>query len=279
MKRWVCLLIVVLIALTSSSALAHSGRTDSSGGHTDHSTGAYHYHHGYPAHQHSGGECPYDFNDRTGWSSGSSSGSTHGVSKTSSVYDIESINALERKLSKAEKQIQKHEDTIERHRKYRAWQEDYIATLWVILAISLVVLFFFILGFVRTRKKVELTAELLRLKKAKRLAESIKIAQEEVEQLKKTMIPDGLELTGDGLPKQKGAREFWGEGFTVYVNYGSSVYHSSHCRYARTAHPVNVASLSSSQAPCMLCHPSVPDLTWYIQYKKAEKIINDKHLK
>lgn len=39
---------------------AHSGGTDSSGGHTDHSTGEYHYHHGYSAHQHIDGVCPYN---------------------------------------------------------------------------------------------------------------------------------------------------------------------------------------------------------------------------
>lgn len=41
----------------------HSGGTDGSGGHYDHSTGEYHYHHGYPAHQHPNGECPYDEED------------------------------------------------------------------------------------------------------------------------------------------------------------------------------------------------------------------------
>lgn len=51
---------------------AHPGRTDSRGGHYNRSTGEYHYHHGYPAHQHPDGVCPYDFDDRTGHSSGSS---------------------------------------------------------------------------------------------------------------------------------------------------------------------------------------------------------------
>lgn len=59
MKR---LLIFVLalrcLALTTAS-LAHSGRTDSDGGHWDTSTGEYHYHHGHPAHHHIGGVCPY----------------------------------------------------------------------------------------------------------------------------------------------------------------------------------------------------------------------------
>lgn len=42
-------LLAVLLALP---VLAHPGRTDSKGGHYDHSSGTYHYHHGYPAHQH-----------------------------------------------------------------------------------------------------------------------------------------------------------------------------------------------------------------------------------
>ena len=56
-------------------ALAHPGRTDSSGGHTDHDSGEYHYHHGYPAHDHydmdgdGTVDCPYKFDDKTGSSS------------------------------------------------------------------------------------------------------------------------------------------------------------------------------------------------------------------
>lgn len=40
-------------------ASAHSGGTDANGGHRDSSTGKYHYHHGYSAHQHPNGVCPY----------------------------------------------------------------------------------------------------------------------------------------------------------------------------------------------------------------------------
>jgi len=48
-----------------SVGYAHSGGTDENGGHYDHSTGEYHYHHGYPAHQHPNGKCPYAFDDNT----------------------------------------------------------------------------------------------------------------------------------------------------------------------------------------------------------------------
>lgn len=70
MKRWIAF--VVLLLLIPLAVMAHSGRTDKNGGHTDHSTGEYHYHHGYPAHQHINGVCPYNFDDQTNHKSGSS---------------------------------------------------------------------------------------------------------------------------------------------------------------------------------------------------------------
>lgn len=83
-KRIVFVLLVLLIVSAIIPAFAHSGRTDGAGGHTDHSTGEYHYHHGYPAHQHPNGECPYDFDDKTDHSSsGSSSSNTYAPKPTS----------------------------------------------------------------------------------------------------------------------------------------------------------------------------------------------------
>lgn len=63
MKRIVSVSISLCLVF-SLSALAHSGRTDSNGGHRDTNNvsglGSYHYHHGYSAHLHPGGVCPYD---------------------------------------------------------------------------------------------------------------------------------------------------------------------------------------------------------------------------
>ena len=74
---------VVLMFLLSISAFAHPGRTDSQGGHRDSSTGTYHYHHGYSAHQHPNGVCPYDFDDKTN-TSPSSSGSSNKTTASNS---------------------------------------------------------------------------------------------------------------------------------------------------------------------------------------------------
>lgn len=71
-------------------AEAHSGRTDSSGGHKDNKNksglGSYHYHcGGYPAHLHTDGVCPY------------SSGST----TTSSTANVDTDKELVKKVQQA----------------------------------------------------------------------------------------------------------------------------------------------------------------------------------
>lgn len=64
MKKQLLLFIIATVIVTclGSISSAHSGRTDVSGGHYDRSTGLYHYHHGYPAHRHINGICPYENN-------------------------------------------------------------------------------------------------------------------------------------------------------------------------------------------------------------------------
>lgn len=43
-KRSICLVLVLLLALSASPGLAHPGRTDANGGHHNRKTGGYHYH-------------------------------------------------------------------------------------------------------------------------------------------------------------------------------------------------------------------------------------------
>ncbi len=92
MKRVISWLVIIYLAgsFLAVPASAHAGKTDGNGGHYDHSTGTYHYHHGYPAHQHfdidGDGvvDCPYDFDDQTSRTSGSSSGNSSGLASASS---------------------------------------------------------------------------------------------------------------------------------------------------------------------------------------------------
>jgi gamma-glutamylcyclotransferase (GGCT)/AIG2-like uncharacterized protein YtfP len=55
--------ILLLIFAFSITASAHSGSTDADGGHLDKTSGEYHYHHGYPAHNHTDGICPYNYDN------------------------------------------------------------------------------------------------------------------------------------------------------------------------------------------------------------------------
>lgn len=66
-KRY--LLAASLFLLLVLQVSAHPGRTDANGGHADSADGSYHYHHGFSAHQHTGGVCPYDYEDQTSYSS------------------------------------------------------------------------------------------------------------------------------------------------------------------------------------------------------------------
>lgn len=53
-------LILIMFLFLPLNSVAHSGRTDSQGGHHDRQNGGYHYHHGHPAHDHPNGKCPYE---------------------------------------------------------------------------------------------------------------------------------------------------------------------------------------------------------------------------
>ena len=78
----ICIIICLLI-FSTNCIFAHSGRTDSNGGHRDNQNksglGSYHYHcGGYPAHLHTNGVCPYSSKSNSNSSSNTSSTSNCG---------------------------------------------------------------------------------------------------------------------------------------------------------------------------------------------------------
>lgn len=96
-KNVIAVLICSLAILMCNIAFAHSGRTDSSGGHKDNQNksglGSYHYHcGGYPAHLHANGVCPY-----------SSSTSSNKSKKSSSSSQNKSIKSKPSSSSKSKK--------------------------------------------------------------------------------------------------------------------------------------------------------------------------------
>lgn len=101
-KNKIKIISILLIALSIISiginAYAHSGRTDSNGGHKDNKNksglGSYHYHcGGHPAHLHTNGVCPYSSNSSSSKNSTSSSSSSKSPSSSSSKTTTTTVPA------------------------------------------------------------------------------------------------------------------------------------------------------------------------------------------
>ena len=60
MKKKIFIISILFLMFFGTCCYAHSGKTDSNGGHYNHYTGEYHYHHGYSEHKHINGLCPYE---------------------------------------------------------------------------------------------------------------------------------------------------------------------------------------------------------------------------
>ena len=121
MKR--IIVFISLLLLLSISVSAHGGRTDSSGGHIDSSTGEYHYHHGFQAHQHydidgdGDVDCPYEFVDKTGETSGSSTSSSFDFTSELSNTTLTTGVSSSSNSVVFDKSIQKSTDTIDHNKK------------------------------------------------------------------------------------------------------------------------------------------------------------------
>lgn len=101
-KKFITVILCVSLLLPYNVSLAHSGRTDSNGGHHDYKNasglGDYHYHHGYGPHLHPGGVCPYSSSASS--SSSSSAKKTNTTKKVSKYYWASTVKKVQKKLNK-----------------------------------------------------------------------------------------------------------------------------------------------------------------------------------
>lgn len=112
-------IVSLLLPLLAIAVSSHPGRTDSNGGHYNRSTGEYHYHHGYPAHQHLNGICPYDFDNKTASNSSSRNKNKHKSKRQNSTESVKSQTAKdEYALTTVKNKESKNELTDSRIRKY-----------------------------------------------------------------------------------------------------------------------------------------------------------------
>lgn len=245
-----CFLTVCLVLSFFSPASAHPGGTDEYGGHYNRSTGEYHYHHGYPAHQHINGTCPYDFDDRTGWNSGSSSGSS-GDSSGDSSGSFPSVSAVpDSNVSASDSRISVH---------------PLLLIFGALVSIQILRIFF-------THRKV---------RRQKEQEEKLRMERFRAEQDKLRNLYEGKKLSelvpppvagdhigSDGLPCGHGP-EPWGSTYTVFVTSGKSrVFHRQKFCSCTMGRPVNIVQVPWHR-PCLKCYRvDPPDLAWYHKQKK-----------
>ena len=245
MKKLVFIFLALLLILP---ATAKSARTDSKGGNYDHSTGKYHFHHGYPAHQHVNGICPYNFDDKTGEGSGTSGGGSSVTSGGGSGEPIPSSAAAD-------------------------GSPGFSIPIPVIVVgcfigfYALLYLFAVFSNKIQTRKyKRQWDAkrkELLDLYggKTKR-----KLAAE-------CGMPDGIEIGPDGLPKEVNSSG-WGDSLTFYVSPSGQAYHRRPTCTKSASIPTHAAKLGSRR-PCSKCYPCAPNMEWYWAYRRIMRQLEE----
>lgn len=244
-KRFLLLLLLCLVLV--APARAHPGDTDGKGGHYDRSSGEYHYHHGYSAHQHTNGVCPYDFDDRTGWNSGSSSsgGSKDGESASSSSTNTG----------------KKANDTSKSS--WVGW-----LVFGIIFGVPAVLSFFGIaVAMVSSvkeayqRKKEHIAEREQYLAYAGKTRNEIAVS---------CGMPEGIAIARDGLPTLIRTPENpdatpWGTKYTFYISKTGNAYHRT-ARCTKGANiPCHAANLAGRK-PCRRCFAEAPDLSWYRKY-------------
>lgn len=265
MKNFFRLFFLVFLCFTpilSPFAFAHSGGTDSQGGHN--SANGYHYHHGYPAHQHENGICPYNFDDKTGQNSGSSSS---GSSDSGQNTSYNSSNAYTEAKSRS-----------------------HILPVLIFLSVIILFLYWYKLRKDRVADAEERRKEqerILQEQKQKEYEQQEKLRQEreKFEQEKQyytniyggkpieefVNIPPHIMIGDDNLPREKTAKEYWGDDLTIFITKNGNKYHRATCQYGN--YPYNIYRLSSYYSPCSKCKPiDIPDKSWYNEYLRIQAI-------
>ncbi len=93
--------------------------------------------------------------------------------------------------------------------------------------------------------------------------------------------PAGSFIARDGLPAEKGS-EKWGDRYTFFVSTTGRKYHSKGCKKLNNVYviPINAYTISTEKVtgglprytPCMLCNPSLPDVSWVKKYNNIKYI-------
>ena len=271
-KIYILFIIILIILLTPIAVIAHSGKTDSNGGHTNHSTGEYHYHHGYSAHDHwdmdddGDLDCPYNFVDKTGSSSGAGYGSVHSSSLYKEGYDK---GYEDGKLDGHQDGYAQAKETLQAEYKNMVNREQIptaIGTLLLCVVIAVPVT----CALLNRRSEQERSRYNEELQKAKEnwIKNNNSLILQRITPGAKECVhlPDGVHLDLKCTPiKGTATAERPYGNFTAYISAKGTKYHyRKGCCGA--VHPIHVLGRSRDLTPCSICigrdvYESIPE--WY----------------
>lgn len=278
MKKGKWMVLVLAAALCIGSASAHPGRTDANGGHYNHSTGEYHYHHGYPAHQHIDGVCPYDYDDRTGWNSGSSS-------QEKGLYYLDGT-PVERKNETKPKPEPAEDKKDQTGGLIAFFAAVFIFFVWPMLSAIAEGISWY-----REKRNPQTPPALPEPKpvKPKPVQPPMRtISKEEREHMiqadayremcggrsirEMAGVPENVYFDDWDRPNTLN-RDPPEDPFFVYVTKNGTSYHLRTCRLAKTASPMNICqAMAEGKQPCKLCRPmeKLPDFA--VRYRELKRI-------
>lgn len=264
-KRYLIPILACMLLLSCCTvAFAHPGATDANGGHYDHSTGEYHYHQGYPAHQHTDGRCPYNYDDRTGQNSGSSSGGNDSVfrpNRRTAPPGYESPKPVE-------------------HQKI----PRYLPVL-LLLSIPVSLIAYKIIKhhveeqqFRRSGRSRQMARELqeqIDSIRRRRNALRMQLLRQDVRLIRDAVgAPPGAYVDEEGLPHLYSIRSPDIDGCVFAFNSRSGILHRPDCPYAVHLPELNIQLICGRFYPhpryrgCAFCKPYIPDLSWVPEYQK-----------
>lgn len=268
-----------MLCVSTFAASAHPGRTDSNGGHYNRSTGEYHYHHGYPAHDHKNGICPYQFDDKTGESSGSSTGAKNGYTErkkpTQTKAPIIQTNAP---MAQTNTPMKKKESSSSKVLLFGG-------LLFVVSSSAI---------YLKCRKERLEREQKEEAERQRAEAERKEAERKEAERQRKIEkyrtrtlrelvgIPENIIIGSDGIPVTRPSfMEGGGDDIChVYVTSRYSMaYHRSGCvifsQYSKNKINIYTDGLKyrvKERSACKMCKPSMlPDMDWYTAFQRELK--------
>jgi hypothetical protein len=274
-KQIIIVVASVMILCMPILVFAHPGRTDSDGGHYDHSTGEYHYHHGYPAHQHPNGVCPYDDKIKN------NSGTTKTIPFTQPEATITPTAQLEMIVV----------PTVQPDTPSQSGNGGHVVMWFLLLPLACGLIF---IVWCLLRRKT----------KAKSMVITEPVALPYSSQLKKSYNSPTLVLTA---PQQKAVYvaptisiteppEYWrgvgidehcfpyvidrkngyGRRFNAYITPNGNCYHRSRCKKLHDKKAVihiYGAIADTRLKPCKLCNPRTTIDEWYLELFPEKRVL------